>query len=961
MNQKLAVVDTVDLLVVGGSAGAVACALAGRKQGGSVYLVAPASYLGDDIAAHFDYWLGEEDELPTELACQLFPGGTEPSATPPTPMHVKRTLEQAMVEAEVPFLLNARPAGVLRDDDGRVSGAVIASRSGRHAIVAGQVVDATDHGQLSRQAGAAFTGDVSGRQQVTHVTIGGKAVEDDSNLQVEKLPSMLAQCGDNEIELPARRYKLTVDVGKGDWAGLASAYAEMVARFWSPGVFQHSERLSLLQAEHLDVEPYTEEWTGTGNFPLEALRVEDGLHILGGSARISQNVAQCLSRPTNLIGIGERLGQALTRREAKVPAGELTAACANSEFVSEGEIRSHECGLRPWTGPGETIDAPDNTLPVLGRYDVVVIGGGTGGAPAAISAARAGANTLVCETQFGLGGVGTLGQIANYYYGNIVGFTQQVDQGVARLEPDPEVAAKKTCWSPQAKQTWYLKAARDAGAQVWFGTLCCGAWIDSGRVRGVVVAGPHGYGLIEAGAVVDATGNADVAAAAGAETTGIREEHVAVQGTGLASVRPDKRYHNTDHSFSDDTDVIDATSFFVLAKEKFSKDFDLGQLVDSRERRQIIGDMELGPADFLTDRRFPDTICVSSSNFDTHGYTIHPLFLVKPPDKERLWVQVPYRCLLPRGLDGILVTGLGVSAHRDALPVIRMQPDVQNQGYAAGRAAAMAAQAGTGVRDIDLKQLQQHLIEVGNLPEAVLSDEDTFPVSDEKLHWAVNQGWETHEGIALCFAEAERAGPLLREAHDATQSDNRWLYALALGLMGDNYGAATLRNELNSREWDDGWNYKGMGQFGMSSSEVDAMLMVLGRCDGEGAWPVVLKKLADLQGVPDFSHCRAIAEACEQLFARVPEEDPSSALASILRRDGVGGHSHTSIAGAREALTDNPNEDDVRNGALRELHLARALYRCGDLDGLGEQTLRRYADDIRGHFARHARAVLGGA
>ncbi|MDP6361235.1 MAG: FAD-dependent oxidoreductase, partial [Planctomycetota bacterium] len=466
---------------------------------------------------------------------------------------------------------------------------------------------------------------------------------------------------------------------------------------------------------------------------------------------------------------------------------------------------------------------------------------------------------------------------------------------------------------------------------------------------------------IEAGAVVDATGNADVAAAAGAETTSIREEHVAVQGTGLASVRPDKRYHNTDHSFSDDTDVIDATSFFVLAKEKFSKDFDLGQLVDSRERRQIIGDMELGPADFLTDRRFPDTICVSSSNFDTHGYTIHPLFLVKPPDKERLWVQVPYRCLLPRGLDGILVTGLGVSAHRDALPVIRMQPDVQNQGYAAGRAAAMAAQAGTGVRDIDLKQLQQHLIEIGNLPETVLSDEDTFPVSDEKLHWAVNEGWETHEGIALCFAEAERALPLLREAHDTTQSDNRWLYALALGLMGDNHGAATLRDEVNGREWDDGWNYKGMGQFGMSSSEVDAMLMALGRCDDEVAWPVVLQKIADLRGVPDFSHCRAIAEACEQLFARVPEEDASSALASILRRDGVGGHSHTSIAEAREALTDNPNEDDVRNGALRELHLARALYRCGDLDGRGEQTLRRYADDIRGHFARHARAVLGGA
>ena len=45
-------------------------------------------------------------------------------------------------------------------------------------------------------------------------------------------------------------------------------------------------------------------------------------------------------------------------------------------------------------------------------------------------------------------------------------------------------------------------------------------------------------------------------------------------------------------------------------------------------------------------------------------------------------VSVPYRALLPAGLDGILVTGLGASAHRDAMPVIRMQPDIQNGGYA---------------------------------------------------------------------------------------------------------------------------------------------------------------------------------------------------------------------------------------------------------------------------------------
>ena len=75
---------------------------------------------------------------------------------------------------------------------------------------------------------------------------------------------------------------------------------------------------------------------------------------------------------------------------------------------------------------------------------------------------------------------------------------------------------------------------------------------------------------------------------------------------------------------------------------------------------------------------------------------MHPVFTIRPPDREDMLVNVPYRCLLPKDLDSILVTGLGVSAHRDAMPVIRMQPDIQNQGYAAGVAAAMAAELRAG-------------------------------------------------------------------------------------------------------------------------------------------------------------------------------------------------------------------------------------------------------------------------
>ena len=58
---------------------------------------------------------------------------------------------------------------------------------------------------------------------------------------------------------------------------------------------------------------------------------------------------------------------------------------------------------------------------------------------------------------------------------------------------------------------------------------------------------------------------------------------------------------------------------------------------------------------------------------------------------------------------------VGVSAHRDAIPVIRiMQADIQNQGYAAGVASAMAAKSSQSIRQIHIKPLHKHLVEKGN-------------------------------------------------------------------------------------------------------------------------------------------------------------------------------------------------------------------------------------------------------
>ena len=103
---------------------------------------------------------------------------------------------------------------------------------------------------------------------------------------------------------------------------------------------------------------------------------------------------------------------------------------------------------------------------------------------------------------------------------------------------------------------------------------------------------------------------------------------------------------------------------------------------------------------------------------------IDPLFILNPPEKRhKIYdADVPLRCLLPKGLEGILTTGLGASAHRDVMPVIRMQPCLQNQGYAVGYLSALCVKENKSPRKIDIKKVQRHLVEIGNLPQRVLTD-----------------------------------------------------------------------------------------------------------------------------------------------------------------------------------------------------------------------------------------------
>jgi len=349
---------------------------------------------------------------------------------------------------------------------------------------------------------------------------------------------------------------------------------------------------------------------------------------------------------------------------------------------------------------------------------------------------------------------------------------------------------------------------------------------------------------------------------------------------------------------------------------------------------------------------------VHFSSFDTHGFTEDPFFSLKPPEHSGVDVTayVPFRALLPKGLEGIAVTGLGASAHRDAMPVIRMQPCLQNQGFAVGWAAAIAALNEQNIRYIDLKKLQKQLINVGSLPEHVLTDADNYPPKMEKIQAAAKTVVDDLEGLEVLLWDKGKGIVALTDQYHFTNNENdKLVYARILGMLGEPTGWQDLIKAIDKYEdWDEGWNFTGMGQFGRSISYLDSLIIAVGRTKRTEAIPTITRLAEKLTPESHFSHFRAVAIALET----IGDQKGAEPLFKLLQMSGVRGHAMPDIQTAKKLTPADKNDVSTRNNSLRELILGRALFKCGDINDVGTQILNEYSRDLRSNYYRHANGVL---
>jgi hypothetical protein len=136
-----------------------------------------------------------------------------------------------------------------------------------------------------------------------------------------------------------------------------------------------------------------------------------------------------------------------------------------------------------------------------------------------------------------------------------------------------------------------------------------------------------------------------------------------------------------------------------------------GVNIGVRETRRIRGEYQLTAEDVLTARKFPDAVARGSYPVDIHNPKGSGTDLRNLPPGEAY--DIPLRCLLPQGVDRVLVAGRCISGTHEAHSSYRVTPIAMATGQGAGVCAALAARSGVTPREVDAARVQDELLAQG--------------------------------------------------------------------------------------------------------------------------------------------------------------------------------------------------------------------------------------------------------
>ena len=153
-------------------------------------------------------------------------------------------------------------------------------------------------------------------------------------------------------------------------------------------------------------------------------------------------------------------------------------------------------------------------IPVWEQVDVLVVGSGPAGVSAAVCAAREGVSVMLLEQTGNVGGIATEGLMSHWTGNTEGGFYDEILERSADAGRDD--AQMRKVINPERLKTVLLEMLEEAGVKLLLYTFACAPVMEGNKIKGVIVENKTGRGAVLGKVVVDASGDGDIAARAGA-------------------------------------------------------------------------------------------------------------------------------------------------------------------------------------------------------------------------------------------------------------------------------------------------------------------------------------------------------------------------------------------------------------------------------------------------------------
>ncbi len=408
------------------------------------------------------------------------------------------------------------------------------------------------------------------------------------------------------------------------------------------------------------------------------------------------------------------------------------------------------------------VTEPEKKIPVVADVDLLVCGGGIAGFAAAVCAAQNGAKVMLLEKYPFLGGLVTAGLVIT---------TPPLDNGLNRkiaqrladravyarcLNSGPEVEPfEMHAIDPEIVKYELVHMLQEVGVDILLHTYVTSSLMEGNVIRGVIIENKGGRQAIRAKMVVDATGDADVAAFSGAPFRLVKKPMTMMFNMvsvdiprvlakignwgnlkkvikeamdkgelsfdlgifmefNAPGIHAEKLVYDDELNVwsgnllnMDGVNPYDLTKAELITREHVMRmatylkknvpGFEKSRIeytatqVGVRATRQIVGEASPTTEEVRT-KKFDDTV-------------------VKPYLRKEL--RLPYGSIIPRNVENLLVAGRCISAQEEAMAALRLIPVCSATGEAAGTAAALALRKGIFPRKLDIRLLQDNLLEQG--------------------------------------------------------------------------------------------------------------------------------------------------------------------------------------------------------------------------------------------------------